>query len=254
MFENLKKEHEEKVDDIFADTDQPNNQSESRGASSPENLKFNPEQPLMDRPLSEKKTNSNMLSDFDEDHSSKSNKVLKTMFIIIIVLAIIGLAAYFVYSKILAPQALDTNTNIEKQNMEELFKDSKNTIEDDLVVDVASTTEEIASTTEENAGEEAIDPFASLRALDSDVDGLNDYEETYVYMTDLTSADTDGDGLSDFDELMIFGTDPLNIDTDGDTYSDGQEVTGGYNPLGSGEIDSSIFVDQDLFNEKYSDL
>ncbi len=49
----------------------------------------------------------------------------------------------------------------------------------------------------------------SLSQLDSDGDGLNDYEETFVYGTDSNNADTDGDGLSDYFEVQR-GTNPLS--------------------------------------------
>jgi len=72
--------------------------------------------------------------------------------------------------------------------------------------------------------------------VDSDNDGLTDYQEVHVYHTDPLKADTDGDGLSDRDEVMVWHTDPLKVDTDGDGYSDGDEVKNGYNPLGPGKL------------------
>ena len=45
------------------------------------------------------------------------------------------------------------------------------------------------------------------------------------------NVDTDGDGLSDFDEVNNTGTDPNNPDTDGDGYNDGHEVNFGSDPL-----------------------
>lgn len=72
--------------------------------------------------------------------------------------------------------------------------------------------------------------------VDSDGDGLTDYQEVHNYGTDPLNADTDSDGLNDRDEAVIWHTDPRNPDTDGDSYQDGQEVTGGYNPLGSGKL------------------
>lgn len=45
------------------------------------------------------------------------------------------------------------------------------------------------------------------------------------------NVDTDGDGLTDFDEVNVYGTNPNNPDTDGDGYNDGNEVTIGSNPL-----------------------
>lgn len=47
--------------------------------------------------------------------------------------------------------------------------------------------------------------------------------------------DADGDGLTNSEELL-YGTDILNPDTDGDGYKDGEEVRGGYNPLGAGRL------------------
>lgn len=43
--------------------------------------------------------------------------------------------------------------------------------------------------------------------------------------------DTDQDGLNDYEEKAIYNTDPLNADTDGDGYLDGVEVMSGYSPL-----------------------
>ncbi len=60
--------------------------------------------------------------------------------------------------------------------------------------------------------------------LDSDGDGLSDWEEIHIYFTDPHDPDTDGDGLSDFDELHRYGTDPLNPDTDGDGLTDYEEI------------------------------
>jgi Bacterial TSP3 repeat len=72
--------------------------------------------------------------------------------------------------------------------------------------------------------------------VDTDHDGLTDYQEVHVYHTDPLKADTDADGLSDRDEVMVWHTDPLNPDTDGDGYKDGDEVKNGFNPLGPGKL------------------
>ncbi|MBX3246923.1 MAG: hypothetical protein KF901_07065 [Myxococcales bacterium] len=50
---------------------------------------------------------------------------------------------------------------------------------------------------------------ARLMELDSDEDGLTDYQELCVYGTDPCRVDTDGDGVSDFGEVEI-GTDPTD--------------------------------------------
>jgi outer membrane protein OmpA-like peptidoglycan-associated protein len=63
-----------------------------------------------------------------------------------------------------------------------------------------------------------------LRSLDSDKDGLSDYDEINVYKTNHLNADTDGDGLNDYVEVMQHKTDPLKADTDGDGLNDYAEV------------------------------
>ena len=46
------------------------------------------------------------------------------------------------------------------------------------------------------------------RKLDSDADGLSDYDETEVYFTAPHLSDTDGDGFNDYQEVIEFGYDP----------------------------------------------
>jgi outer membrane protein OmpA-like peptidoglycan-associated protein len=60
--------------------------------------------------------------------------------------------------------------------------------------------------------------------LDSDGDGLTDWDEIHIYHTDPHNPDTDGDGLTDGEEVRKYHTDPLKPDTDGDGLTDGQEV------------------------------
>lgn len=51
-----------------------------------------------------------------------------------------------------------------------------------------------------------------------------------------SDIDSDNDGLFDYQELNLYMTDPLNPDTDGDGYLDGEEVKNGYNPNESSNI------------------
>jgi hypothetical protein len=60
-------------------------------------------------------------------------------------------------------------------------------------------------------------------ALDFDGDGLNNYQETVEYGTDIWENDTDKDGLSDYDEIFVYGTKALDPDTDGDGLLDGED-------------------------------
>ena len=64
----------------------------------------------------------------------------------------------------------------------------------------------------------------TLRSLDTDDDGLSDWDEMNEYDTDPLSADSDGDGLTDGEEVNEYETDPNNEDSDGDGLTDGDEV------------------------------
>jgi hypothetical protein len=70
---------------------------------------------------------------------------------------------------------------------------------------------------------------------DPDLDGVDSSAEQ-ENGTDPHRFDTDGDGLSDYDELYVWLTNPTNPDSDGDTYTDGGEVAAGYDPLGPGTL------------------
>lgn len=88
-------------------------------------------------------------------------------------------------------------------------------------------------------GEELIGGFDPLVAggtlPDLDNDGLaNLYEE--LHGLDGGDPDMDDDGLSDGDELRVFGTDMQVADTDGDGFDDVAELSGGFEPLGDGDL------------------
>lgn len=84
---------------------------------------------------------------------------------------------------------------------------------------------------------------------DADMDGLSLEEETTLQINP-NKADTDSDGLSDYDEVKMFLTDPLNPDTDGDSFLDGAEVKAGYNPKGAGQLLNFNAALQELNNKK----
>ena len=54
------------------------------------------------------------------------------------------------------------------------------------------------------------------------------------------NLDSDKDGLTDWQEINVYHTDPNNPDTDGDGFTDGVEVSNGYNPNGSGKLILSV--------------
>ncbi len=54
------------------------------------------------------------------------------------------------------------------------------------------------------------------------------------------TIDSDNDGLKDWEE-NLYKTDPCNPDTDGDGYLDGEEINSGHNPLVKGPNDNQVF-------------
>lgn len=84
--------------------------------------------------------------------------------------------------------------------------------------------------------------------LDSDKDGIPDELESY-FGSDPTKLDTDGDGLTDYEESVILGTNPAKQDSDDNGISDFDEDTDG-DGLSNGdeiEIESNpIAIDSDL--------
>ncbi len=83
--------------------------------------------------------------------------------------------------------------------------------------------------------------------VDSDGDGLSDYNENNVYGTDPNKTDTDADNISDYEEVKTFGTDPNDSDTDNDGVPDGTEVVNGTDPLvnefKTGKVDNGTCTD-----------
>ena len=64
----------------------------------------------------------------------------------------------------------------------------------------------------------------NIEEVDSDLDGLSDFEEIMNLGTSALNNDSDGDDLNDWDEVNVFNTNPLAVDTDGDGLDDRDEV------------------------------
>lgn len=262
MFNDLSdKEKNPGVDDIFAETDKmpspgegPSIETKQAGLSS-----------LGDKEIvSDDEATTN--PDYD-DEGQGSGKVLKIA-IFVVIGAIVILGAYLIYTNFLAPgesvEVIEGQTETpavlqdEKDNTVADVISDKNTNNDDgdFIIPLSEKenkdidTEDLPNSDPIESDSRAIDSDGdglndydeiniyntNPNLIDSDFDGLSDYDEIMIYKTDPLKADTDGDGLNDYEEVKIYGTDPLKVDTDGDGYSDYEEVTHGYNPLGDGPL------------------
>jgi len=251
MFDDLKQnDAPEKVDDIFAESEQDNNE-----------LAKNPQSSVADLNLKKPDMN-NAIPQFEDENKSRSKKMIKIILLIVIILVIILISAYFVYSKILLPKTLNVDNNTKNTTVNTSVNTSNESTGSTSLVgtEAGEMTDVEIGLEDESLLEEIIDDEENseaievLKNIDSDSDGLFDYDETYVYKTDPNLFDTDNDMINDYDEVMIFGTNPLLPDSDNDTYLDGKEIMSGYNPLGEGKLNSLLLKDQNLFVEKYPEL
>ncbi|MDA7613434.1 hypothetical protein N8598_03975, partial [Akkermansiaceae bacterium] len=65
---------------------------------------------------------------------------------------------------------------------------------------------------------------------DNDADGISNYREENITLTDPDSADSDSDGLLDPEELYIHETDPNIADVDEDGLNDSEEIDAATDP------------------------
>lgn len=73
---------------------------------------------------------------------------------------------------------------------------------------------------------EVIQRFVDLQ------DNVDTFEQIRKEKSNGRSAlDTDGDGIPDFDEINLYKTNPNEPDTDGDGFADGVEIVRGFDPL-----------------------
>ncbi|PIR03893.1 MAG: hypothetical protein COV59_01760 [Candidatus Magasanikbacteria bacterium CG11_big_fil_rev_8_21_14_0_20_39_34] len=126
---------------------------------------------------------------------------MKKVLIIIGIILLLGIGAYFVFNRKNSPKIVPGET----QNQ--------------------GTT---------NTQEESV-PYPFLGDMDGD--GIADQDEKELGTSDY-EYDTDGDGIADKDEIDVWKTDPTKVDTDGDGFADGYEILNGFDPLGPGKLEN----------------
>ncbi len=231
---------ENKVDDIFAETEGDNNTPSVAASGVAKEVSVN----VGSSGLSS-------IADSNEVPKAKKKKMsFKAVAFIVLVILVVALTVYLAYSKFFSNQqgSVEENNNVSGQsNQSSNANNAAPIIEEPTVTDNSSSTPTsteptLIATTTQTAEEPMVGDIVSASttnqvdiSLDSDSDALSDIEEQMLG-TDLANPDTDGDGLSDYEEIKVYNSNPLLIDTDGDGYSDLEEVRNGYNPNGPGKL------------------
>jgi type II secretory pathway pseudopilin PulG len=231
------------TEDIFGGTEKsaPNSVERpsvvSNFGASLNNIKPNVLQQPQQRPINDaqkynvmpqKQNHSNM----PPNYSGNKQGGMKFLTIMVIILALIalGVVGYWAYGKYFAKKAeiIEPVDN----TFDNAF-DSLNDLQNLNQEDNNANSENEEANNNENQNDEPTTTVDLL--IDSDGDLLTDAEEANLG-TNSTRVDSDFDGLSDYDEVNTWQTDPTNPDSDGDTYLDGVEVDNGYDPLGAGKL------------------
>jgi len=88
--------------------------------------------------------------------------------------------------------------------------------------------------------QDAWEPYGAAFNGTNSITPSNDFAVGLIPLGD-SSVDSDGDGLTNYDEVNLYGTDPFLADTDGDSFSDYEEVfTYGTDPLVGASFPASI--------------
>jgi hypothetical protein len=244
MFDDSNSKKNEKVDDIFADTDtnEPSKKDESSNLdSAPKTNISEKEQAENKKELKEEKKEIEVKK-FDANKLKETNdKSWLKPVIIGVLIIILAIVIYFIYGAFSSDDEdlviLPTPNN---QEEDDFSPSSPELIDPALIIpepieepDFITEEPEIEEEEEEEIEEEII------------------VEEVYeINLLNYSFIDSDSDGLSDLAEEFM-GTDPNNPDTDGDSYSDYEELINGYNPLGDGlladDFPALIYEDNNLF-------
>ncbi len=145
-----------------------------------------------------------------------------SLFLSVLLIGGIALVYYANNSKI---SSLDSYVQSQKDDSDLNAQNEKITVLEKAFADLKSETE------------------SRLGDLGSDINGT----EGFASKSDITNLenilkkiDTDSDGLNDYDEIVTYNTNPNLKDTDKDGFTDKQEIDKGFNPNGDGKLQQAV--------------
>lgn len=80
---------------------------------------------------------------------------------------------------------------------------------------------------------------SELEQINQKLDQLPTQSQIESFTVIFKTVDSDGDGVTDYDEIYIYKTNPQKADSDDDGFSDQVEIENGYNPNGEGVLTKS---------------
>ncbi len=181
LFDKNTSINDEKVDDIFSDTD---------NSSKPATLQSkNPENIAIDNSI---------------DDNSNIKKVI-TFGSMVVILVVIIIGGYILLNKVFTKTTVSTDENIQnevdekqsEENEDNVIDEKKEVVREEAIEDnVNKDTDQdgLTDIEEEELG-------LNINKADSDEDGLFDREEVKIYRTDPLNKDSDGDGYEDGAEV-----------------------------------------------------
>lgn len=140
-------------------------------------------------------------------------------------------------------------------DFEELIDTDKNAVDTDG--DGISDYDEIYLTGTDPIYVDSNDDGINDGESDEDDDGLSNLQEIKIG-SDPRNADSDDDALADYEEVKVYFTKSNNNDTDSDGLNDGDEVALGLDPLNAytdgKTLDSNRIINQNLSSDKIDPL
>ena len=166
--------------------------------------------------------------------SRRGSNLLPIISLVLIVLLIVGVALVYV----------STSSRITSLSnyAQEQANDSGLAAQSEKVKVLEKAFADLKSETESRLGD-----------LDSDISGT----DGFASKSDITNLegifkkmDTDNDGLNDYEEVMTYDTNPNLKDTDKDGFTDKQEIDKGFNPKGEGKLKQADATEESTEEKK----
>ncbi len=189
--------------------------------------------------------------------SSTTKKLMITL-VIVLVVAGLGVAGLFIFTKMVNKNTTNTantnaavalNTNSVATNGNGNVNTVTNSVLNTNSTD-ANTSTNLNTNTVSNDNTNTVSND-NTNAVVSNTNTSTNTNTSGTVTLQKSSADADSDGLTDVEEA-VYGTDVHNPDTDGDTFIDGRQVradgteigelVGLYNPKGTGTLEASGIV------------